>query len=239
MGLVKEEYMLWVSRSGKGCQIQAKLDLDTLPITTLIWSALTTEQPTLLVVWSIKDFNITPKVWIWTEENTEGTDKDVRASGRRFLAPTSEKLFPQVGTTSEEVTNGWGVSGKRGLIIHLSMGWQRGLLWRTHRWSSDWKRNTPANTHLHQGPRTYALIQKKNGGLFWRRAHHLGAHHMPRWLTTCSPGPGLENVNKNTYAPHAARNLSRIISASLPPPSPPQCKRPFLHADAQLCGGGR
>lgn len=62
--------------------------------------------------------------------NTRGTDKDVRASGRRTLAQTSEKLFPQVGdgATSEEVTNGWGVSGKRGLIIHLSMGWQRGLL---------------------------------------------------------------------------------------------------------------
>lgn len=71
-----------------------------------------------------------PKVSIWMGGNTGGTDKDVRASGRRTLAQTSEKLFPQVGdgATSEEVTNGWGVSGKRGLIIHLSMGWQRGLL---------------------------------------------------------------------------------------------------------------
>lgn len=185
-------------------------------------------------------FKMMPKVWIWIGENTGGTDKDVRASGRRTLAQTSEKLFPQVGVgaTSEEVTNGWGVSGKRGLIIHLSTGWQRGLLWRTHRWPSDRTRHTPANTHLHRGPRTYAPTEgkkkkegeeeEKNRGLFWRRAHHLGAHHMPRWLTTCSPGPRWENVHKNTYGLRAERNLSRFITAPAPPPAIPPRKRSFL-----------
>ena len=75
---------------------------------------------------------------------------------------------------------------------------QKGLLWRAgHRWSSEWKRYTHTHTHTPTPMHPHICAHKK--GLCWRPARHLGAHHMLRWLTTCSPGPCWE-TRTNAYA---------------------------------------
>lgn len=131
----------------------------------------------------------------------------------------SEWLFPQVCAcpTREEVTNGWGVTCKSSLIIHLSKGLGRESCfeeWGTDGHQSKREMHTPIPKHP-----TYA--HKKD--LYFRLARHLGAHHMPLWLTTCSLGP-CEEEHTNTYA-SAHKSLLFYNYSTFP------TANTFLHTD--------